>query len=196
MISNYSDLLQFLEVELGGCPVPLLTQTLQKVGRQFCEDTEAWRETLTFNRVANQADYVLTPTWSAEIRRIISVKTHGDTMNPDLHESWYEFEPSTNTLTMLSPATDAQTDGMVVKIVLVPWLITQELEGWFMGRWANALINGTKAELMLMKNKSWTSLDRAPFFSQEYNKDVAKARIELSKSGKRKETQVYFKRFV
>jgi hypothetical protein len=57
MISRYSDLYPLLQPDLPGIPTPLLLQTLQAAGREFCRTTESWRERLTMNIVDPDTAY-------------------------------------------------------------------------------------------------------------------------------------------
>jgi hypothetical protein len=51
MISSYQSLYPTMLVDLPSCPTPLVLQELQRAGRDFCKDTESWRERLDFNIV-------------------------------------------------------------------------------------------------------------------------------------------------
>lgn len=57
MTSNYSGLLVLMRVDLPHCDDPLLVQTLQQTGREFCRRTEIWLEKLTMNIVDAPAAY-------------------------------------------------------------------------------------------------------------------------------------------
>jgi len=64
-------------------------------------------------------------------------------------------------------------NDLIVRPVLVPRLFCCELGGWFMEKWAEAIIAKAKALLMAMKNKNWSSPERVSFFENEYNKYIA-----------------------
>lgn len=195
MISNYSDLLPLVVPELPGCPEPLILQSLRQAGRDLCGESEAWRDTIEMNIVASQSDYVLVPIWDAEIRRIIEVRV-GGTTSAEISPSLYEFTPSTNTLTLDSEPSAALTDGLVVKVALVPTLFANELAGWFMERWNEGVVAGCKAMLMLMPGKKWTNQPLSQKYLHDFAHSVALARHEIVGQSKRMVNRVQFPGFI
>ena len=73
MIARYSDFLPMMRVDLPHCADVLIVQSLQLAGRQFCRDTEAWRERMEFNVVDGSAAY--TTAYNAAIVNGMSVAT-------------------------------------------------------------------------------------------------------------------------
>lgn len=66
-------------------------------------------------------------------------------------------------------------NDLIVRAVLLPRMLCNELAAWFMEKWGEGIIAGTKAELMSMKNKNWSSPERVQFFQAEYNRYKALA---------------------
>jgi hypothetical protein len=73
-----------------------------------------------------------------------------------------------------------EPNDLIIRAVLLPRLFCCELAGWFMEKWAEAIINGTKAELMRMENKSWSQPKRAFECQIEYQRFVNMALRERS----------------
>lgn len=195
-IARFIDLYPLLQVDLPKCPTPLILQTLQQTMREFCTDTGIWREDLTaMDIVADQEDYTLASAWTAEIYRVVEVRTDGDEDSDPLDESEYTYDPTTEKLTLVNPPTAALTDGLLVKVVIIPELYCEEVEEAFLNRWGEGIVAGTKAKLMAEKNKVWSSPERVPFFQFEYDKVKAKAKIEITKKYKQREVSVQFRRW-
>jgi hypothetical protein len=187
--------------ELPGCPENFILQAIKKTVRKFCQDTDAWREQLaSIDLVEGQLPYVLTPTWEAEIKHIIEVRINtedgiaesniGALIDPKLYTFYGEASTRLgvaivkNTLYLdesLEPAEDV-TDGLEVKISLVPELNTddKEIDMNFLVRWSEAIIGGSIWWLMTLKGRKWSDPQRAPLFLLDYNRGLSRARRETA----------------
>lgn len=191
--STFSDLIDMMLVELPGCPAALLTQHLQQAARKFCIDTEAYLEELAaIDLVAEDVTYTLTPAHTGcEIRRIkeVWIRTEED-VDDDLDGTLqafdkYEFEPQTNVLTLddsIEPQ-EAVTDGLVVKVVLVPFLKSDiaatAVSDDFLNVWAEPIMARALFTLKRMSRKSWSDPQGAMVNLQEYNDGVTRAKQEV-----------------
>lgn len=61
-------------------------------------------------------------------------------------------------------------NDLIVRAVLLPRMLCCELAAWFMEKWGEGIIAGARAELLVMKNKNWSSPERAGLFQAEYNR--------------------------
>jgi hypothetical protein len=187
-----SDLYPLMMGHLPGIDAYTLDQHLQQASREFCDRSEAFRETLTRNLVADQAAYVLTPSYDCRIKRILEVwlKTDNDiTAGADgtlVDSRYYTFRTATGTLTLdnaYKPSV-AVTGGLVVKVVLVPEITqtgTNVLSEDFLNVWADGLMFRAFFTLMSMPRQRWTNLDRlagAPFYYGEYLRKLSDALTE------------------
>ena len=210
MLNRYTDLYPYLSPELPGCPDPVILQALQKAGRMFCLDTEAWWEQLKpVNLVDGQVSYRISPSWEAEVKRIRDLRINtaegiangdeGDPVNPAL----YDFYPagnktplgtsiSENTVILddsLEPA-DNVTNGLEVSIILVPYLDSDKLDPVFLNSWIEALIGRAMADLMSMTGKKWMNPGRANVYELQYQKARSRAKIEKIRGNTSKDTDV------
>jgi hypothetical protein len=191
--TTLSDLYAMIQGEVNGCPNALITQHLQQALRKFCEETEAFTEKLAaINLVDEDVTYVLTPAHtSCEIRRILKVwiRTATDVTNGDdgtlLEYDDYEFDPVTKTLTLddSKEPTENVTGGLVVEVVLVPFLVTDlhattAIPAAFLNLWAEAVMAFAKYTLMRMPRKSWTNPELAMLYLAEYRDGVSRAKTE------------------
>lgn len=77
-ISAYSSLYPAVVPSLPGCDLPVILNAFQKAGRQFCQDTETWREALDPLPMTDwQKDYILAHPYAASIHRLLSVAVNG-----------------------------------------------------------------------------------------------------------------------
>ena len=109
-IQSYSDLMDQIEPYVMGCPIPVILQRLQLVGRDFCRETERMTETLWIDTVIDQREYDLTPSIDTlSIRRVLRVDllTEEDVLNDldgsTLGRGYYEVQ---------------KTDGVTVELQL------------------------------------------------------------------------------
>lgn len=192
--TTLSDLHSLILTEVPGCPPVLVTQQLQQALRKFCEETEAYTEKMAaINLVDGTVAYTLTPSHtSCEIRRILEVwiRTETDVTNGDdgtLQDfDKYTYDPVTKVLTLddsIEP-TENVTSGLVVKVVLVPFLTTDlhtttAIPAAFLNLWAEPVMAYAKYMLMRMPRKGWTSPELAMIYLSEYRDGVSRAKTEV-----------------
>jgi len=195
LATTFNDLLNLVLPEVPGCPSALAVQHLQMAARQFCADTEAWREKLeAIDLVANDVTYTLTPAYDAEIRRIADVwiRTAADVTAGDdgtlLTYDQYEYDPTGSVLTLddsIEPQL-AVTDGLVVKVVLVPNLVTNVdsiatqggISATFLNYWAEPIMARSKHTLMRMVRTAWANPHMAGVYQAEYLDGFSRAKTE------------------
>lgn len=194
--TTFTDVLNLLLPEVPSCPNVLATQHLQQAARKFCEDSEAWREKLAaINLVAEDVTYTLTPSYDCEIRRILEVWIRTSTDVTDGLDGTlqdydkYEYEPEGSVLTLddtIEPQA-AVTSGLVVKVVLVPYVVTDVdsitvqggISPTFLNYWAETILAYAKYTLMRMPKKAWSNPQLAGLFLNDYNAGVSRAKTEI-----------------
>lgn len=196
-INKLTDLYPLMEPELPGCPQPLILQALRKKVRQFCQDTDAWREQLKdINLVAGQRDYVLNPSFDAEIRKIVEVRINTAanraaghigapvdfqryTFHGELSQrSGANLPPNTLTLDATLNPSESVAGGLEVKVSLAPLLMAGQVDQDFLQKWGEAIIGGAMFYLMAMKNKKWSDPQKAGLYLVDYYKGLSRARRE------------------
>jgi hypothetical protein len=179
-MTSVVDMYPLLMPELPGLPAPLLLQTIQQVIREFCVETDLWRESQTYNIVADEDEYTLTCTATgAEIQRIVEVK-----ISDVVQELRYiTYNPTTAKLTLdeeIIP-TEAETSGLVVKVSLrtTNAYPTTTWDAGMLNRWHPAICNGVKAFLMMNARADWGNPQLGMVYLQQYRTDIALARREV-----------------
>lgn len=196
MISTYRELFPLMQPDLPSIPDPLLLQELQGAGRDFCRDTEAWREYITMDIDSDLTDYVLRSKYNAEILRPRWVWTNGDRTGEPIDISLFDFRPETQTLSFNSDFADDLTDGLIVEVTLMPRLFTEELAGHFMEKWAEGIVARAKVRLMSMKDKPWSSPERVQFFNGEYSRYLSVAHRDRLSENKQTGVRFVAKEFI
>jgi hypothetical protein len=193
--TTFSGLLPLLVPDLPNCPKQVILQYARQAARDFCIETEAWQEELApIDLVDETVDYTLVIPYDAEVRRIMEVyiRTEEDVddgLDGTLQDyDKYEFTPPT-TLTLddsIEPQDDV-TDGLVVKVVLVPQLFedvhsetTQAgISSTFLNSWAEPIIARTLYLLKRMTRKDWSDPQGAALALSDYNRGVTAAKQEV-----------------
>lgn len=191
-VTAYTDLLPRLQSRLvGTANMPeLLTRELKDAGRAFCLRAEAWQAWLDpLNLVAGQVAYtlVLDDDYQATIQRVLQIRLnteqaiaqgyHGTRQLEDL----YRFDPP-DTLTLCRTLTPGQavTDGLEVKVALLPSLKSEYLPDWFFDRFADALIARVVWRLASQTQRPWSDPGLAQDARTEWERAVARTRSDLS----------------
>lgn len=191
--TTLTDLYDMVLGEVPSCPPVLALQHLQQALRKFCEDSEAFTEKLAaINLEEEEVDYTLAPAHtSCEIRRVLEVWIRTETdVDDDLDGTLqdfdkYEFDPVTKVLTLddsIEPQEDV-TEGLVVKVVLVPFLKTDlhnttAVSAAFLNLWAETVMARALYTLKRMVRRPWSDPQTAMVHLNDYNQGLSRALTE------------------
>lgn len=173
---TYTDYMARLIPDLPGCPQSIILQQLQQTMRDICLDTEAWmEESEAIDIVTGQVRYDLFPAFDYEvdIHRVLEVQVQESTIYPDryklIDQRYVELEdvPTANV-----------TDGLVVKVVLVPTYTADRISPTFMNRYAKGIMAGCKSALQLQPKKPWSNPDLGIMNKKIYEDDVSRSVYE------------------
>jgi hypothetical protein len=179
-MNSYSDYIVRMLPDLPGCPDNIIMQQVQQGARDFCSDSEAWIEELDpINIVSGTVTYDLSKAYSynADVHRILEVVYDDgtlDTSSYDLVNQRY--------LELVTTPTSSLTDGLEVKVALIPKYEATQMSEMFMTRYARGIMARAKMLLMLQPNKPWSNPDLAI-----YNKNIYENEIVDSVSDKHQE---------
>ena len=175
----------------GGVPDPLLIQTTRRCIREFCESTGVWREWLpSIDLVEDQAEYVLAPTYCAEVNGIVEVRintengvTNGDD-GQQIDRSDYTFDPELSQLVLgdaVTPVEDVD-EALDVHVMLLPELNEDDIAEWLFNRYFDGLQAYIVYKMGIMPNQPW-SLDPGTlrhYLAEYRNNARAKAGNDLA----------------
>lgn len=194
-ISAYSDLMQLIMQQVPGCEQPLIQQHLQQAVRKFCHHSEAWLEKMQpMDLIEDQYEYTLTPNYDCEVRRVTDVwyRSADDVTNDHDGQHLQELDEYTfvrpNVLRLcknLAPQADV-TDGLVVKVVLVPFLLESggnAISQDFLNLWAEPIVAGAIETLMMVPRTRWGNPNLAQYWRNIYLTGITDAKAAISMDG-------------
>ena len=185
-------LFPYIIPEVGGVPEALLLQTIRQTIREFCENTQIYKEELEpINLVKDQFEYTLASTIAeAEIDSIIHVvlKTNDDPTNlGTLYRAGYDYSSPTekvlrtNIVHSTIPNQDVP-DGLRITVALRPLLDAFRIDDVFLKDWYETLANGVQSRLMLMGKKPWTDRQQGMIKRALFRNGMSSARVELARA--------------
>jgi len=174
-IADLFDLTDDVILDVPGCLTPTIERMLTRVCRDLLYKSKVWIEDLELmDVVARQIDYSLKVPYNALIMNISSVKIRNDVTHDfetadEYPQPYYTYVPE-NIIRFVSanfaPQASA-TDCMKISVVLVPAFNSHTIPAWVIGRYAEGIIAGAKADLMSSPQK--------PYFNPElsaYNRNI------------------------
>jgi hypothetical protein len=166
--------------QLRGCSEDFAIMELRAVARDFCRESDIWREALdTIATVADQADYNLEDEheYAAHIQRVRLVTLDDSDLSAE------DWSLSVDGVLTLDPA-PAETDmDLDVDVVFVPDLDADDHPDFLVSRWAEALIVGAVARLKLQAGsgqqvRPWFDPSGGQLATAQYQGLIAEARRE------------------
>jgi len=176
MLATFSDMLPYISPYVPKADDPLLLQALQKSYRTFCFQSEAFRVVETYDSVADQQTYAVTPANLATGHqgiRVIGVWTRtsqqvtdgddGQFIPVNKYRVSFPSESVINIFFFNAPFDEVITDGLRVEVALVPNMDSDSVNAHFLNRWSEGVIAGALGILYGMDDKEWfneRALDR------------------------------------
>jgi len=184
-MNTLATLAPMVQMELNRCSSTLAQYALRRAAREFLRKTGIWQETITMDVVADQSEYTLaSAVASATIYRIVSVNTNGGE-GDNLPAEQYEFTDNTTlTLDDAYTPTDAETDGLVVVVSLIPPLVgTDFTVSAILDRWAEAIIAKAISDLAMVPKRPYTDFAVAALKKAEYDRHLKQCLADVHLHG-------------
>lgn len=150
-----------------GCPSNVALQMGGRVFTDFCEETHAWRETLSITTTSGVDEYELNPA-AGYVLCVLSVKDNGAITSVD------EFLPKDQKITL--SYVPNQTRSLEVDVAIAPVNATDSFPQYIYQRYGDALASGTLAMLMAMDGTPWKNPQMAEVHKSIYDGGIAKAK--------------------
>lgn len=174
-------LLPRITASLPGCPSPVRLMALRQAARDFCRETEVWREILTTTSTEDEDEYDLTDlhTWDALIERVRAVRLDSSTVDEG------DYEVSEDGVLTFDTAPDADDYAIEADVVFLPLDECEDYPTWLIGKWSDAI--QTKALMLLkaMPQKPWSDPKGAADLEREYvyQCGLAKVAVTMARKG-------------
>ena len=177
IIANLTQFPVLMVNDLPGCEPGLILNALKEAGRDFCIQTEAWRvELAAMNVVASQVEYRPTVKQDAAIHRVYSIEI--DDVAVNLALVTLNADGRTITLDTSIEPQESITNGLIVSVVLRPYMSCAGYDEWFLDRYAETIKAGALSKLMLQPKKPWSDPQRGMDYRMSYGNGLALARRE------------------
>ena len=193
-ISSLAVLQTRMVLELPGCPEMLRVQALQEAFQEFCRESEAWREELApIDIVEDQLEYDLIPEFDAMILRLEWVKLNTEDgvtegLEPDpLAVELYTLTPGDPEVLTLDDGlepTEAITDALTVKAILIPEFNSLDISEWMLNLHYRTLVAGALDIRLRDANKRWTNPARAADYAMRFRDGIQTAKAEVTRDYK------------
>lgn len=155
---------------LNGCPSPVVNESLRRGLREFCRESEAWRETLSTTTVADQTEYTISSliTGDGRIQRVREIRVSDNALHPSL----YTVEDD-RTLTFKNALAGSET--MEVDVSLLPTERWDTIPDTLADEWGDAPKAWALAHLKAMPRTPWADPDGAQYWRDTYRGYVIQA---------------------
>lgn len=173
-----TSLLSYIVLNVPGCPIPVVSQSLSRVVRDFCRKTQTWILKVTLDVVAEQSDYDLTTslTEGSQIASLMKAIVDGDELTLGTG-----CTIDGNTVTLTTEPNEAIEDGLVLYLALEPTLGGISVEESILSRFGETIADGVRADLHAVPGNSWSNQAMAVYYNEKYRTGIADAKIAMNR---------------
>ena len=172
----YKDLIPYIQPEMPGALLPVISQAIKKAARQFCRDTEAWCSTHLIDSDKEELTYSFSlDNYNAILLRVVSISING---GEPLESDEYEVLDGNLSIKLKNYPPSSMTNGIEIITAMLPDFTAVELSYPFFDQWSEAIIDGTKAELYKQPKKPYSNGDLYIFSKREYKKMANSCKAE------------------
>lgn len=177
-MKQITSLLPWVGPYAGSAPSNVQVQQLKMGARQFCQDTEIWRETIGPFTVAEDAETVqlAAPNEFVSIIRVLSLAHDGK----DVCHISYEID-NDDLVTFVRPLKAGDIEAVVA---LIPKVTISEIPDWLYDRWGTAFVHYALGTLKAMDGQPWYEPQMAGVHMSEYAYQVGQAKGAIAHSRK------------
>ena len=196
--------------DVPGCPDVTVEDKAELTVRDFCDQTEVWQEWRDIYIDPDVDNYTLTPPPGSEINIVTKVVSNNieiraaPSPGPGLDDNNYDAPAgsvysgwSFNPPNYLRLSGVPQSESVLfVKMALRPKAGHGSFPDWIWNRYKRFLISGVLARLLMQRGMTWSEPNLALVHQREYQRGIARSRIDKVKGFSNKSLRVKFKRFI
>lgn len=192
-MTTWASMYDWVLPELSGHQTQMVDLHLRSVSTDFMDYSEIYCYTLaTITLVNGTATYTLAGAPAGyDIARIKSMAMGEGRLFPRSEDqlrmmfmNWqtaagppgYYLQETMNDVRLIPKPDQTFTDGISVRVVLVPTRAATGIEDWIYESWIEVIAAGVKAKLMEMPQKPWTNAVLAAKYANDYRIGRDKAR--------------------
>lgn len=191
-----TDFMPHLMVELPGCSMPLVMQTLVRVAHEFCQRTLAWDEMQDpFSLVSGVRDYDLEaptgavpfmvrdvwmgnrrlrPVTIAELQQVLPGWQKAASSAP----AFYNLAADRATVSLFPTPKGEFVAQVVMRVAYVPANNATSLPDFLGTQYLDAICAGAKSRLMAMPAQTWSQPALVPFYRDQFDRGIDQAKAE------------------
>jgi hypothetical protein len=195
--TTYDSLVGFVAVDTPDAPYPLIVSTLNMAARQLCVQSACWNDWIEIPLEAGVSEYdVSAPTSGSIVSNIKYLTLGSKKITPATtqtllgNQDWAvsaagepRFYNVLSDMTLKIYPNPSQSEvgkSMNAYCTFMPTVDSTSVPSKFIERYAETLINGAKAKLMSMPNKTWTDMANSGVYESRFMEGITKARIEVA----------------
>ena len=194
---NVSDLIPFVAPEVPGCPDALIKQNLVLCAIEFCTETLAWQEIQdSLIVIDGQSELDVEVPTGARIVVVKDIWGASRRLRPVTMDQLFEVLPNWQEAAGSEPTYyNASSDWQTIKVYPIPMganrarlrmrasyaptLAATTLPDEVTTKYLDGITGGAKARLMAMPGKTWSNVQSAGIYRQQFNDQVLKAKIDV-----------------
>lgn len=189
-----------VQVEIPEIPSFVAERHLLRAAREFCEETNAWRVSVTLSVVANAPTINLAGFLPAntELVDIITMKNSagGEPLEPRTYaqldrdfSQWrttmstdakYYVLESNNVLRLVYTPSTTVADKYFIRFSVKPLITATELSDLLVNKYDQKLINGALGRLYMLPRKPWTDFNLGQYYNTLFMGSWPEAKAESS----------------
>lgn len=197
------DLLPHVMVDVPGCPLPIAQMALMRAAITLCSETDAWQEVQDpIQLIDGETSYQVDAPSGAELRRVLSVWTPSGELKAIPSGQVSDILPNWQSATGSEPMFYVGVQGspeihiyprpynmaaggvaITVKASYKPKLSSTTLPDSLVSENFEALLAGTKANLMITPGRAWSNPQLAGFYKTEFENAIVDVRIKAMHDG-------------
>ncbi|MGD9171152.1 MAG: hypothetical protein PVI97_13975 [Candidatus Thiodiazotropha sp.] len=195
---------------VSGCPEQAATRAVIQAIREFCRETHALRYTQQITTVRNIAEYTLEPPTGCRLISVDRARFDGSKLSATseaemdrLVPGWDEESGTPThylldglaTIVLYRKPEQMGIDALEVRQVLMVTDDATEIDDDFFDLYHDAVTAGAKARLLAIPKKPWANLALSGTFRDQFEQEMATARVRAEKGNVKRSLRVSPVRF-
>jgi hypothetical protein len=187
----------FTAVAAANVPVPILDHEIREAAIHFCERTRAWKDVVTLDVVAAQAEYTLTVPTDGTVVIVEEVYFNQarleakpmDTLK-EQYQDWltasgtplFYTQQQPGVLTLVPIPASALEDGLLVRLTYKPSRTATTIPDWLYEQWADVLGWGALSRLLMNPGLPCHNPNLAAVYQTQYDAGLLRAIRQTGKN--------------
>ncbi|MFW5910503.1 MAG: hypothetical protein ACOCUJ_01525 [Thiohalospira sp.] len=199
---DFLDLEPEIAPEVGGAPSPVVERAVREVARDFCRRTQLWRDEQPPTKTrAERADVYLAIPPEAAVSAILRATVGGRELQPETSRRSHPGQQPTHywleqgQILRLTPTPQEGGESLEVILALIPSSTAASLPDWIADEAREALVYGALSRLLVQRT-SWGDPEMAQMYRQQYEQEVARHRVAMSRGHSNASTHVQTRPFI